>query len=129
MSSSTPDGWFEILSGALIAALTGICAWMQFQIVGLRRDDERAEGRAVEAIKALRAEFNQRHDDHVKVQLRQHDDNRAEMAAVRSLIQSNADAATLDRRRVLDSQERMTARLGEMADRKEVTALIAAMKP
>lgn len=127
---ASPDpGWFQFIVTAVLTILGGAFTWVQLQVSALRRDNERAESRAVAAVAGLRQEFNDRQTAHERVQDRQHQDNQAEMAASRVLVQANAAVAAADTRRVLDSLDRIGTRLAEIPDRDEVMKLIAATRP
>lgn len=124
-SSGGDTTWLQIVIGIMVAFLTAGWGWVQLQISWLRKDGDQREERALDAIKTLRDEFNQRQDDHIATQNRQHDDNRAEAAATRALIQAGGAVATAEMRRTDDRLEKIITRLGEMPDRKEVNALLA----
>jgi cytoskeletal protein RodZ len=98
-----------------VVALAGLCGWAQVQINWLRQDNERTEKRAVEGTQALRNEFNTRYEDAEKVRDRQHEDNRAEQTAMRSLIKATADEATVEHRLMRASIEKMNERLSDLA--------------
>ena len=106
-----PTNWFQIAGTLAVTVLGGAWAWMQMQMKWLRQDAEQSEQRAVVAVNALREEFEKRHADHVRQQERQHEDNRAEMAAIRSSIHANADVARAENRRVMDSLEKANDQL------------------
>lgn len=129
--TATPDDtqWFQWVFTAAGVFLTGAMGWTHKQIGQVKKDAEvqvnQLRVQTLSEVQTLRTELNSRHDMAVAIQERQHADNRAALNAITAIIQANSAEASVERRRFADSMERLHERLGGMADRDEIRAMIA----